>query len=54
MLPIGFSSIVAATLTNTILQTIADEGKRGRAVSIHPMCFLGTPRSSRCTSAPAW
>jgi len=43
MLPIGFGLIVTATSTNTILQTIADEGTRGRVVSIYHMCFLGTP-----------
>ncbi len=43
MLPIGFGLIVTATSTNTILQTIADEDKRGRVVSIYGMCFLGTP-----------
>jgi MFS family permease len=42
MLPIGFGLIVTATSTNTILQTIADEDKRGRVVSIYGMCFLGT------------
>ena len=43
MLPIGFGLIVTAASTNTILQTIADEDKRGRVVSIYGMCFLGTP-----------
>jgi len=33
--------IVAATSTNTILQSIADEDKRGRVVSIYSMCFVG-------------
>ncbi len=41
MLPIGFGLIVTATSTNTILQTIADEDKRGRIVAIYGMCFLG-------------
>ena len=41
MLPIGFGLIVTATSTNTILQSIADEDKRGRVVSIYGMCFLG-------------
>ena len=43
MLPIGFGLIVTATSTNTILQSIADEDKRGRVVSIYSTCFLGTP-----------
>jgi MFS family permease len=42
MLPIGFGLIVTATSTNTVLQSIADEDKRGRVVSIYVMCFLGT------------
>jgi MFS family permease len=41
MLPIGFGLIVTATSTNTILQTVADEDKRGRIVAIYGMCFLG-------------
>ena len=41
MLPIGFGLIVTATSTNTILQTVADEDKRGRVVAIYGMCFLG-------------
>ncbi len=41
MLPIGFGLIVTATSTNTILQTIADEDKRGRVVAIYGMSFLG-------------
>lgn len=43
MLPIGFGLIVTAASTNTILQTIADEDKRGRVVAIYGTCFLGTP-----------
>ncbi len=41
MLPIGFGLFATATCTNTILQSIADEDKRGRVVSIYGMCFLG-------------
>lgn len=41
MLPIGFGLIVTATSTNTILQSIADEDKRGRVVAIYGMCFIG-------------
>lgn len=43
MLPVGFGLIVTAASTNTILQSIADEGMRGRVVSIYSTCFLGTP-----------
>lgn len=41
MVPIGFGLFASATSTNTILQSIADEDKRGRVVSIYGMCFLG-------------
>ncbi len=41
MLPIGFGLFATATSTNTILQSIADEDKRGRVVSIYSMCFIG-------------
>jgi MFS family permease len=41
MLPIGFGLFATAVTTNTILQSIADEDKRGRVVSIYGMCFLG-------------
>ncbi len=41
MLPIGFGLFATATCANTILQSIADEDKRGRVVSIYGMCFLG-------------
>ncbi|MFA5916500.1 MAG: MFS transporter [Burkholderiales bacterium] len=41
MLPVGFGLFATAVSTNTILQSIADEDKRGRVVSIYGMCFLG-------------
>jgi MFS family permease len=42
VLPVlGFGIIVAAASTNTILQTIADEDKRARIISIYVMIFLG-------------
>jgi len=42
ILPVlGFGIIVAAASTNTILQTIADEDKRARIISIYVMIFLG-------------
>lgn len=41
MLPVGFGLFATATSTNTILQSIADEDKRGRVVSIYSMCFIG-------------
>ena len=37
----GFGLIATVAATNTLLQTIADEDKRGRVVSLYVMCFLG-------------
>jgi len=37
----GFGLITAVASTNTILQTIADDDKRGRIISIYVMTFLG-------------
>jgi MFS family permease len=37
----GFGLIVAVASTNTVLQTLADEDKRGRVISIYVMTFLG-------------
>ena len=37
----GFGLIACVASTNTILQTIADEDKRGRIISIYVMTFLG-------------
>jgi MFS family permease len=39
---IGFAVIVALAASNTILQTIVDEDKRGRATSLYMMAFMGT------------
>ena len=41
LLPVGFGLFATAVCTNTILQSIADEDKRGRVLSIYGMCFLG-------------
>jgi MFS family permease len=42
ILPVlGFGIIVSAASTNTILQTISDEDKRARVISIYVMIFLG-------------
>lgn len=38
---LGFGVIVAGASTNTILQTIADEDKRARVISIYLTVFLG-------------
>lgn len=42
MAPIGFGIVVAVAASNTILQTIVDEDKRGRVMSLYIMAFLGT------------
>ncbi|MBA4367545.1 MAG: MFS transporter [Desulfobacterium sp.] len=38
----GFGMMVQMASSNTILQTIADEDKRGRIVSLYVMCVMGT------------
>lgn len=38
----GFAMIVQMAASNTILQTIVDEDKRGRVMSFYTMAFLGT------------
>ena len=38
---VGFGIITTAAGTNTILQSVVDDGRRGRVVSIYAMCFLG-------------
>ncbi len=43
----GFGMMVQMTSSNTILQTIAEEGKRGRVMSFYTMAFMGmTPFGS--------
>jgi MFS family permease len=37
----GFGLVVTAASTNTILQTVSDEDKRARVISIYVMSFLG-------------
>jgi len=41
MVPIGFGMMVQMTSSNTILQTIVDEDKRGRVMSFYAMAFMG-------------
>ena len=41
MLLVGFGIIITAASTNTLLQSVADEDKRGRVVGIYVMIFLG-------------
>ena len=41
MLPTGFGMIVEMTSTNTVLQTLVEEEKRGRVMSFHMMAIVG-------------
>jgi MFS family permease len=41
MIPTGFGMMVQMTATNTLLQTIVDEDKRGRVMSFYAMAFMG-------------
>jgi len=41
MLVTGFSMMVEMAASNTILQTIVDENKRGRVMSFYTMAFMG-------------
>ena len=41
LLGTGFAMIVQAAASNTILQTIVDEDKRGRIMSFYTMAFMG-------------
>lgn len=42
MMVVGFGMMVQMASTNTVIQTIVDEGKRGRVMSFYTMAFLGT------------
>ena len=37
----GFGMMVQMASANTVLQTIADEDKRGRVMSFYTMAFMG-------------
>ncbi len=47
---VGFSMTVTAASINTILQTIVDEGKRGRVMSFYVMAFTGAAPIGSLTS----
>jgi MFS family permease len=53
---IGFGMMVEISASNTLLQTLADEDKRGRVMSFYTMAFLGmTPLGSLLTGVlAAW
>ncbi|HKQ67788.1 MAG TPA: MFS transporter [Polyangiaceae bacterium] len=42
MLPTGMAMVVQMAASNTVLQTIVDEDKRGRVMSFYAMAFFGT------------
>jgi MFS family permease len=41
MTVVGFGMIVLAASSNTVLQTLVDDDKRGRVMSLYAMAFLG-------------
>jgi MFS family permease len=42
LLVVGFSMMVQMASSNTLLQTITEEDKRGRVMSFYTMAFMGT------------
>jgi MFS family permease len=38
---VGFANIVQMAASNTVLQTLVDEDKRGRVMSFYTMAFFG-------------
>ncbi|MGC3968363.1 MAG: MFS transporter [Pirellulales bacterium] len=42
LVPTGFAMMFHLAASNTLLQTIVDEDKRGRVMSLYAMAFLGT------------
>jgi MFS family permease len=42
ILAAGFSMMVQMASSNTILQTVVDDDKRGRVMSFYTMAFMGT------------
>jgi MFS family permease len=47
MIPVGFGMMVQSASSNTMLQTIVDDDKRGRLMSLYSMALLGmTPLGS--------
>jgi MFS family permease len=42
MLFIGFGMLQAASASNTVIQTLVPEGKRGRVMSYYTMAFVGS------------
>ena len=41
MLGVGFGMLVQMAASNTVIQTIVDEDKRGRVMSFYAMAFMG-------------
>ena len=51
---VGFGLIVQMASTNTVLQTITEDDKRGRVMSFYSMAFMGTvPLGSLLAGAAA-
>jgi MFS family permease len=54
MMAVGFGMMVQLAASNTILQTIVDEDKRGRVMSFYTMAFMGmAPFGSLCAGLAA-
>jgi MFS family permease len=48
MVFVGFGMMVQMASSNTILQTIIEEDKRGRVMSFYTMALMGMPPLAVC------
>src|ERR1043165_4660253 len=52
MFPTGMAMMVEMAASNTILQTIVEDDKRGRVMSFYAMAFFGTAPFGSLLSGP--